>query len=57
MEVCAPCNKSATSPACCSFNDRYIYKFGGNEEYGQKILIERYDTFTNIWDIINAEIN
>lgn len=34
MELCASFNKPANSPACCAFNDRYIYKFGGNDENG-----------------------
>ncbi|CAD8143838.1 unnamed protein product [Paramecium octaurelia] len=58
MEQCAPCNKPANQPACCTFNDRYIYKFGGNDDNGQILLIiERYDTFTNKWEYINPEID
>ncbi|CAD8146974.1 unnamed protein product [Paramecium pentaurelia] len=58
MELCAPFNKPANSPACCAFNDRYIYKFGGNDENGQILLIiERYDTQTNKWEYIDPEID
>ncbi|CAD8048949.1 unnamed protein product [Paramecium primaurelia] len=58
MELCASFNKPANSPACCAFNDRYIYKFGGNDENGQILLIiERYDTQTNKWEYIDPEID
>jgi len=44
----------ANSPACCSFNDRYIYKFGGNDDNGHVILvIERYDCLNNKWELID----
>ncbi|CAD8058649.1 unnamed protein product [Paramecium sonneborni] len=58
MELCSPCNKPANSPACCSFNNRYIYKFGGNDENGQILfIIERYDTQTDKWDTIMLKNN
>ncbi|CAD8151879.1 unnamed protein product [Paramecium pentaurelia] len=58
MELCSPCYKPANQPGCCTFNDRYIYKFGGNDENGQILfIIERYDTFTNKWEHINPKID
>ncbi|CAD8140945.1 unnamed protein product [Paramecium octaurelia] len=58
MELCAPCKTPANSPACCVFNDRYIYKFGGYDQNGWNLLIiERYDTFENKWEHIDPEIS
>ncbi|CAD8060516.1 unnamed protein product [Paramecium sonneborni] len=58
MEPCASCLKPANAPACCSFNNRYIYKFGGCDENGQILfIIERYDTYTDKWEYVTLKDN
>lgn len=48
MELCSKSNHPSNSPTCCPFNERYIYKFGGNDNNGQMVLvIERYDAETD----------
>ena len=51
-------NISSGVPGVCSFNDRYIFKFGGITE--GLILnnnIERYDITYNCWEIIDAKFD
>lgn len=58
MEACSACLYPANSPACCAFNDRYIYKFGGNQDDGTIVsAIERYDTYNNRWTMIDPQFD
>lgn len=57
-------NYEACSFACCSFNGRYIFKFGGigeNNEITHYIVSfflikEMYDEKTGEWEVINPSI-
>ena len=57
-EEIAPLHNMASSLCCCSFQDKYIFKFGGNHE--NKMLspyIERYDIASNSWTVIDPKIS
>ena len=50
-------NYASCSFACCSFNGRYIYKFGGYSEDNQILdIIQVYDEKQGKWRIINYQI-
>ena len=50
-------NVPTISSCICSFNDRFIFKFGGTTE-GLTLaqIIEKYDMETNIWTTLNPQI-
>ena len=57
VEEISPMNYEACSFACCSFNGRYIYKFGGYSGENQIIdIIEVYDEKQGKWNIVNSVI-
>lgn len=50
-------NYEACSFACCSFNGRYIFKFGGvGENNSITHYIEMYDEKTGEWQVLNPSI-
>jgi len=55
-------NHPAASLALCSFNDRYLYKFGGIGEGLEadggvlNSYIEKYDMQEDVWEIIDPTI-
>jgi hypothetical protein len=54
----ADCLQPANSPTCCVFANRFIYKFGGNQQDGSLVqLIERYDITRNLWEHIDPKLD
>ncbi len=50
-------NHPASSLCCTSFNDKYIFKFGGiAENRTLSTYIEKYDIAKNIWTDIDPKI-
>lgn len=47
-------NYNANNPYACSFNDKWVFKFGGkiNEHFLNKV-IERYNPFSDNWSVVN----
>ena len=43
------------SAACCSFDDRYIYSIGGNNNDRKTNAIFVYDTRNNTWSEVNVD--
>lgn len=54
----APLNNPTGVCGVCTFNDRFLFKFGGLTE-GLIInnTVERYDVGMNIWEIIDAKLD
>jgi hypothetical protein len=52
-EIIAPLNYAATSLSLCTFDNKYLFKFGGiGEGYDNNLLspyIERYDLQNDTW--------
>jgi len=43
---------------CCSFNDKYIFKFGGILSPDKlNRYIEMYNPLTNHWTLVDANVN
>jgi hypothetical protein len=46
-------NKKTNNPCATTFNDKYIFKFGGKiDDYLLNKFVERYDVVMNSWSII-----
>ncbi|KAL4480469.1 hypothetical protein ABPG74_020985 [Tetrahymena malaccensis] len=60
-EMISNLNYAATSLSLCSFNGRYLFKFGGiGEGYDNHLLspyIERYDQLTDSWEVIDPKLS
>lgn len=53
----APLNIKANNPSICTFNDKYLFKFGGKkEERKMNEVIEKYDFDLNEWTIVNPKL-
>ena len=51
-------NEKAYSFACCSFNGRFIFKFGGISEDNSVIhFIEVYDEKEGYWNLVNPNVD
>ena len=44
----SPLNKKSECHSLCNFNEEYVYKLGGKNDY----VIERYNIKSNIWEVI-----
>lgn len=54
VEEIRPMNCESCSFACCSFNGRYVYKFGGiAEDNSISNIIEVYDEKEGDWTVVN----
>ena len=54
----ASLNIPCAVPGVCSFNDRFLFKFGGlTEGLVLNNTIERYDIGMNIWELIDAKFD
>ena len=52
--ITAPCNFDVLAPCITAFNNRYIFKFGGNSlENKYDTFIEKYDSEANSWTPIS----
>lgn len=51
-------NEKVYSFGCCSFNGRYIYKFGGiSEDNSISHVIEVYDEKEGHWTVLNPTVD
>ncbi len=58
VEEIAPLNNGATSCCVCTFNDKFIFKFGGIGNSKQlNNFIEKYDVSLNSWGIVDPQIS
>lgn len=54
----APLNYATAACSTCSFNGKYIFKFGGQDPSGSLIIfIEKFDISKNKWTIVDASID
>jgi N-acetylneuraminic acid mutarotase len=52
------CLQASNSPTCCTFANKYIYKFGGNNNDGSLVqIVERYDIDSNRWEQIDPKLD
>jgi len=57
-EVVSSLKKPAYNLSCTSFNDRYIYKFYGQESTNKvSKYVERYDVETDKWSTVDVVIS
>lgn len=57
-ELLTGMNNSASSICCCSFNNKFIFKFGGiGENRLLSNIIERFDIQMNKWFVVDPQIS